>query len=214
MTWINTIKPEEAEGELARVYRQVSGPAGQVDNILKAHSLRLHSLRGHMALYKNVLHHSGNEVPKWLLEALGVYVSLLNQCDYCVHHHRVGMAREINDGERSAAVEAALRSDSPSDALDPAQAALFDYARTLTLDPSAVTEAMIDRLLNSASRDDFLAAARALDRVLTTGRYVIPIYQWNISRIAHAKELRFPEQIPMYGDWIGWQPDVWWYEEG
>jgi peptide/nickel transport system substrate-binding protein len=78
---------------------------------------------------------------------------------------------------------------------------------------SPAAEAMIDKLLNSRTRDDFLAAARALDRVLTTGRYVIPIYQWNISRIAHVRELKYPEKIPMYGDWIGWQPDVWWYEE-
>ncbi|MCC1492639.1 extracellular solute-binding protein [Cognatishimia sp. F0-27] len=78
---------------------------------------------------------------------------------------------------------------------------------------SPAAEAMIDTLLNSESRDDFLAAARALDRVLTTGRYVIPIYQWNISRIAHAKELTFPEALPIYGDWIGWQPDVWWWQE-
>ncbi|MDU8912078.1 extracellular solute-binding protein [Aestuariicoccus sp. MJ-SS9] len=78
---------------------------------------------------------------------------------------------------------------------------------------SPAAEAMIDRLLNSESREDFIAAARALDRVLTTGRYVIPIYQWNISRIAHAKELKFPETLPIYGDWIGWQPDVWWHEE-
>ncbi len=78
---------------------------------------------------------------------------------------------------------------------------------------SPAAEAMIDKILNAGSRDEFLAATRALDRVLTTGRYVIPIYQWNISRIAHAKELKFPEVIPIYGDWIGWQPDVWWYEE-
>lgn len=78
---------------------------------------------------------------------------------------------------------------------------------------SPAAESMIDKLLNSDSRDDFLAAARALDRVLTSGRYVIPIYQWNISRLAHAKELKFPEKLPMYGDWIGFQPNVWWYEE-
>ncbi len=78
---------------------------------------------------------------------------------------------------------------------------------------SPAAEAMIDRLLNSESRDEFLAATRALDRVLTSGRYVIPIYQWNISRIAHVKELKYPDTLPIYGDWIGWQPDVWWYEE-
>jgi peptide/nickel transport system substrate-binding protein len=78
---------------------------------------------------------------------------------------------------------------------------------------SPAAEAMIDKILNSASRDDFVAATRALDRILTTGRYVIPIYQWNVSRVAHAKELHYPDTLPIYGDWIGWQPDVWWYEE-
>ncbi|WP_299789565.1 extracellular solute-binding protein [uncultured Marivita sp.] len=78
---------------------------------------------------------------------------------------------------------------------------------------SPAAEAMIDEILNSDTREDFIAATRALDRVLTTGRYVIPIYQWNISRIAHVKELKYPETIPIYGDWIGWQPDVWWWEE-
>jgi peptide/nickel transport system substrate-binding protein len=78
---------------------------------------------------------------------------------------------------------------------------------------SPAADAMIDRLLTSESNADFIAATRALDRVLTTGRYVIPIYQWNVSRIAHVKELKFPEYLPIYGDWIGWQPDVWWYEQ-
>ena len=78
---------------------------------------------------------------------------------------------------------------------------------------SPAAEAMIEALLTSESRDGFLAAAHALDRVLTTGRYVIPFYQWNISRLAHDAKLKFPERIPMYGDWIGFQPDVWWVEE-
>ena len=74
-------------------------------------------------------------------------------------------------------------------------------------------DAMIGRLLTSESQDDFRAAVHALDRVLTAGRYVIPIYQWNISRIAHTKELHYPDTMPIFGDWPGWQPDVWWYEE-
>ena len=76
--------------------------------------------------------------------------------------------------------------------------------------PAAV--AMIDALVTAEDREAFLAAARALDRVLTTGRYAIPIWQWNISRIAYAGELKHPDYVPLYGDWIGWQPDVWWYE--
>ena len=79
---------------------------------------------------------------------------------------------------------------------------------------SEAIDAMINLLLTSASQDDFLAATRALDRLLTSGRYVLPIYQWNISRIAHDKNLRYPDTMPIFGDWPGWQPDVWWFEEG
>ena len=78
---------------------------------------------------------------------------------------------------------------------------------------SPAVEAMVNQMLNSASRDDFLSATRALDRVLTSGRYVIPIWHSPIARLAHVKELRYPSTLPMYGDWIGFQPDVWWFEE-
>lgn len=78
---------------------------------------------------------------------------------------------------------------------------------------SPAVDEMITKLLTSESQDDFVAAVKALDRTLTSGRYVIPIYQWNISRLAHTKELKYPDTMPIFGDWPGWQPDVWWYEE-
>lgn len=78
---------------------------------------------------------------------------------------------------------------------------------------SPAAEAMIDTLLNAESTEDFIAAARALDRVLTTGRYVIPLWYADVSRIAHVRELRYPDRLPMYGDWQGFQPDVWWWQE-
>ena len=31
--------------------------------------------------------------------------------------------------------------------------------------------------------------------------------------IAHAKELTYAEPTPVYGDWIDWQPNAWWWEE-
>ena len=78
---------------------------------------------------------------------------------------------------------------------------------------SAAVDAMIDKLVTARARDDFVAAARALDRVLTAGRYVIPIWTSTVDRIAHVKQLDFPENTPIYGDRIGWMPDVWWHEE-
>jgi len=74
-------------------------------------------------------------------------------------------------------------------------------------------DAMIDHMLNTDSREEFIAATRALDRVLMAGRYVIPIWTTNVDRIAHRMELKFPANTPIYGDRIGWMPDVWWFEE-
>ncbi|WP_380052379.1 extracellular solute-binding protein [Falsihalocynthiibacter sp. SS001] len=74
-------------------------------------------------------------------------------------------------------------------------------------------EAMIHEMLNAKSQDDFVAAVRALDRVLISGRYVIPFAYSNIARIAHDSALKYPEHVPIYGDWIMYHPDVWWSEE-
>jgi len=93
------------------------------------------------------------------------------------------------------------------------EAATQEGSRNLMGMQSPAADAMIDTLLNATSREDFVAASRALDRVLTTGRYVIPIYQWNLSRIAHAKELTFSETTPVYGDWTDWMPNAWWWQE-
>lgn len=75
-------------------------------------------------------------------------------------------------------------------------------------------EATIDAMVTAPTRDDYVAAVRALDRVLMAGRYVVPIWHQPISFIAHEARLRYPaDRLPIYGDWIGFQPDVWWVEE-
>ena len=77
---------------------------------------------------------------------------------------------------------------------------------------SEAVDALIDEMLNTQSSEDFTAAARALDRVLTTGRYVIPIWQFDVGRIAHTADLKFPDTLPIYGDGVEWMPHVWWSE--
>lgn len=77
---------------------------------------------------------------------------------------------------------------------------------------SPAAEAMVRAMLEARTPEEFTAAVRALDRVLTAGRYVIPGWYAPISRIAHDRNLHFPERLPLYGDWPGFQPEVWWYE--
>ena len=118
MTWIETVPYEAATGRLKTLYDRVKGPGDNVDNIMLAHSLRPHTMEGHMAIYKYVLHHSGNRLPKWYLEAICVYGSILNECSYCVEHHFAGLTRIIGDEPRSNRMRAALEDGDPASAFD------------------------------------------------------------------------------------------------
>ncbi|KAA3623134.1 MAG: alkylhydroperoxidase [Bacteroidetes bacterium] len=140
MSWIKIIPYEKAEGKLKKLYNRVKGPDNNVDNILSAHSLRPHSLEGHMVLYKNVLHHSNNTIPKWFLETIGVYVSMLNHCDYCVEHHFSGLKRLLDDAERRAAIRAGLEKNDYENLFDQRQILALDYARKLTESPGNMSE--------------------------------------------------------------------------
>lgn len=147
MSWIRTIPFDAATGKLRRLYDRVTGPGGNVDNIMMIHSLRPHSMEGHMALYKNVLHHSGNAIPKWFLEVLGVWVSSLNDCAYCVEHHFAGLQRLLGDAPRGQAIRAAIEARDPGAApLEAAQIAAMGYARKLTEQPAGLVEADVEAL--------------------------------------------------------------------
>ena len=147
MAWIKTVPFDAATGKLKKLYERVTGPNNNVDNIMMAHSLRPHSMEGHMALYKNVLHHTGNKIPKWFLEVLGVWVSSLNNCEYCVEHHFAGLQRLLGDEARGLAIRSAIEARDPASApLDAAQQGAMAYARRLTKAPGDLVEADIEAL--------------------------------------------------------------------
>ena len=76
--------------------------------------------------------------------------------------------------------------------------------------PAAVSRSK--EMLSAKTQEAFRAAVKALDRVLTSGRYVIPFWYSDVSRMAHKSELHYPDKVPMYGDWLGFLPEVWWVE--
>ena len=154
MSWIKTVAYEEAKGRLKTLYDRVKGPDDNVDNIMMAHSLRPHTMEGHMALYKYVLHHSSNTLPKWFLETIGVWVSALNACDYCVEHHFAGLKRLLKDDEKSTAIRKAIdERDFINGPLTKSEVLALRYARTLTLTPDAITAKDIDALRDAGSHD-------------------------------------------------------------
>ncbi len=151
--WIAHVPYDESTGRLRTLYDRVRGPDDNIDNIMLAHSLRPHGMEGHMALYKSVLHHSGNRTPKWFLETLGVHVSLLNGCAYCVDHHFAGLKRLLKDDARSAAIRGALESGAFTGVFTRSQVAALDYARALTLSPQGPLASHVERM-RAAGLDD------------------------------------------------------------
>ena len=154
MPYIRVISPDQASGRLARIYERVTGPGGQVDNVLQIHSLRPHTLEGHMALYKAVLHHPRNKLPRWFLEAIGVRVSLLNDCDYCARHHAEGMKRLLQDEAGSyEAYRAQLDSAEPAAPFNAREQAALRYVDRLTRQPGSVGEEDVVRLRSAGLKD-------------------------------------------------------------
>ena len=154
MPWIETVPYAQSSGRLRQLYDRVKGPDDNVDNIMMMHSLRPHSMEGHMTLYKYVLHHSANTVPKAFLETIGVWVSLLNRCDYCVEHHFAGLRRLLGDDPRSTAIRTALETgEIEAGPFEAREQLALRYAEALTRDPSSVTEAMVANM-RTAGYDD------------------------------------------------------------
>ena len=153
MSWIRVISYEKAEGKLKKIYNRIKGPNNNVDNILSIHSLRPHSLVGHMSLYKNVLHNSNNTLPKWYLEAIGVYVSYLNTCDYCFVHHYEGFKRVFGNDVVAKKFKQAVMSDNLEGVFESKYLVGCQYAKDLTLNHSAITKKNIERLRESGFSD-------------------------------------------------------------
>lgn len=147
MAWIRTIPFEAATGRLRALYDRVTGPGNNVDNIMMMHALRPHSMEGHMAIYKAVLHHRDNKVPKWFLETLGVWVSSLNACTYCVEHHFAGLKRLLRDDGKADAIRAALTArDIPAVPLDARHHAALRYAERLRNAPQDMAQMDVEAL--------------------------------------------------------------------
>ncbi len=78
---------------------------------------------------------------------------------------------------------------------------------------SAAVDAMIDTFLATHDHETFRAAVQALDRILTAGRYVVPIWYSDRDRIAHDARLHYPSKLPIYGFYPGFNPETLWIEE-
>ena len=79
----------------------------------------------------------------------------------------------------------------------------FNFAGTA--DPAI--DAMIAALLKARSNEDFIASVRALDRVLISGSYYLPLYHLPDQWIARWSRIEYPAYTPLYG----YRLPAWWH---
>ncbi len=151
--WIEMISDEDASPELLEVLKLARTPHGTVDNVMRVHSLRPNTMRGHVILYRAVLHDDANTLPMWLQETISSYVSVLNRCDYSYANHWANARHLIGDKAKADAVEAALSAHKPEEVFDGAELALLQYAEKLTLRPGDMAEQDVAGL-KAAGLDD------------------------------------------------------------
>ena len=151
--WIKMIPDDQADPELLAALKLARTPHGTVDNVMRVHSLRPNTMRGHVSLYRAALHDDANTLPQWLQETISSYVSILNDCPYSLANHWANARHLIDDEARAEMIEAALHNRTPEDALDGAELALLRYAEKLTSSPGAMVESDIEAL-RAAGVDD------------------------------------------------------------
>ena len=125
----------------------------QSTNVMKVHSLRPHTMHGHVTLYRSVLHHPDIQLPLWFLEVVASYVSIKNDCAYSLTHHFMNVRRLLDDEERCDAILQSLHAGTPQTQFQKKQLELLRYAAKLTIDVSKMEASDIEILRHNDCTD-------------------------------------------------------------
>ncbi len=153
MTWIQTILPADATGELAEIYEQTKSPHGTYDNVYISKSLRPKTILGHDTLYRSVLHNDDLTLPLWFLELVATYTGLLLNCTYSPTHHGTNYRTLLADPERAAAIDAAMADGTLETALEGKWLEFMRYTRKLTLEPGDIVREDIEAMRAAGASD-------------------------------------------------------------
>ena len=160
--WIRMIEDQDADPELLEILKLARTPHGTVDNVMRVHSLRPNTMKGHVTLYRAALHDDVNTLPMWLQEVIGSYVSLLNRCNYSYANHWANAKHLMGDDAKADAAEKALQSRSPGEAFDGKALALLRYAEKLTVNPGDMVRGDITALTDAGVDDGEILEANQI----------------------------------------------------
>ena len=151
--WIKMISDKDADEELSEVLNLARTPHGTVDNVMRVHSLRPSTMKGHVTLYRAALHDESNTIPMWFQETISSYVSILNDCPYSYANHWKNAAHLMQDPTKANQVEIALNAKKPESHFVGAELVMLEYTEKLTLKPGKMVEADVIKLRDGGVDD-------------------------------------------------------------
>ena len=160
--WINMLSDEEADDNLKEILDLARTPHGTVDNVMRVHSLRPSTMRGHVVLYRAALHDDSNTIPEWLQETIASYVSILNDCPYSLANHWANARHLINDEQKADSIKEALDKRCPEAVFNGRELALLQYTSKLTLSPGEMAKGDVEELRRAGLDDGEILEANQI----------------------------------------------------
>lgn len=149
MPYIETIQPEQAEGELKEIYDGLVASRGKIAEVHKIQSLNPKSITNHMDLYMTIMF-GKSPLKRVHREMMAVVVSISNKCEYCQTHHLEAVKNYWKDDEKLSAFQA----DFESSPLSENEKALCRFAKQLTETPEKSADAMLIKPLKEMKFSD------------------------------------------------------------
>ena len=148
MPFIDVIQPEEAEGELKKIYDDLVEKRGKLAEVHKIQSLNPESITRHMDLYMTLLF-GKSPLKRYRREMMAVVVSSANNCEYCQLHHGEALNHYWKDEDKVVR----LREDYRQAGLSLADSLWCDLASGLTVTPSEIAETQVNQLKQEGFSD-------------------------------------------------------------
>jgi uncharacterized peroxidase-related enzyme len=139
MARVRSIASAELPPDLADVFERFAGDYGPFRNQVAVFAHVPAALRHLMGMLMEL--RAAATLPKRYLEIAIVVVSKLNECHYCVAHHKPFLAVE---GLSSSAIDRLLDPDNPE--LDDVDRLVVEYAQAAWETPNRIRDSLFDRL--------------------------------------------------------------------
>ncbi len=138
---IDSIQEEKAEGRVKKIYAELNDSMGIVPNVFKVLSLWPEGLELYMEMFKSMML-ADTGLTRSIKEMIASTVSKINQCNYCLGHHKNFM----NQFGVSSTVAEQIVNDPQSANISEAEKRLLSYVEKVTRHAYKVTDADVEGL--------------------------------------------------------------------